>query len=549
MRKIYSDEVTTFALDSAHKQITLESGTYEISYKYGNNVCAKIVQIESGDNTFWGEISKAHLGGAITFTNKTTGAQHTLTSFDRVNSTATSGGNWSLIDGQRNAVHMTTFTYVIQDKIVADQVYMEGKFDLTSQVYDGQINQAMAGLLVAHGLDELSGNAGGGRNNSHKLIAGIYKEALVLNWHKDFNAEGTIILANLEELGLLDGDRTRVKLGVLRNKNTYYFYVNDVYVAKYIWDVQTDASGIGLASIKGNIKVHEFNYSTSKEVIDALTVNQEVKDIDIYIIAGQSNASGYTNFVQDDLLKLNDDYVYGFNNIWYAGNSRSGSSTAANQRIKEIGLMRAGLGAYVSRMGVEPGLAEALSEYYNPTTGKEAGFIKYAAGGTRLLNYFTGENAPEGNWVPPSYQATLTSGVTDKTGGLYRNLLAQVRTSLADYKKLGYNPIIKGLYWMQGESDRGEPSEYLKAFQYFASDIRRDMTEISGQNCSTMPIIIGEISRSFASCDSSSMNLNAAFIAMQNSIPQYVPNTYVVASSGYDLNKYVSRLGSIPLEL
>ena len=544
IRKIYSNTVMTFALDSAHKQISLDSGTYEISYKYGNNVCAEIVQIARGENVFAGEISKAHLGGSISFINKTTGNQYTLTSFDRVSASATSGGNWSLIDNQRNSVHMTTFTYVIQDKVVSDQVYMEGKFDLTSQVYDGQINQAMAGLLLAHGLDELSGNAGSGRNNSHKLIAGIYKEALVLNWHKDFNAEGTVILANLEELGLLDGDRTRVKLGVLRNKNTYYFYVNDVYVAKYIWDVQTDASGIGLASIKGNIKVYEFNYSTSKQVVDALTVKQEVKDIDIYLIAGQSNASGYSNFTQDELLKLNDDYVYGFNNIWYAGNSRSGSNTAAVQRIKEIGLMRAGLGAYVSRMGVEPGLAEALSEYYNPTTGKEAGFIKYAAGGTRLLNYFTGENAPEGNWVPPSYQATLTSGVTDKTGGLYRNFLAQVRTSLEDYKKLGYNPIIKGMYWMQGESDRGEPSEYLKAFKYFASDVRKDLSEISGQDCSSMPIVIGEISRSFASCDTNSMNTNATFIAMQNTIPQHVANTYIVASSVYDQNKYINGVAT-----
>jgi hypothetical protein len=96
------------------------------------------------------------------------------------------------------------------------------------------------------------------------------------------------------------------------------------------------------------------------------------------------------------------------------------------------------------------------------------------------------------------------------------------------------------MYWMQGCSDRGEPSEYLKAFQYFASDIRKDVSEISGQDCSSMPIVIGEISRSFASCDTNSMNLNAAFIAMQNTIPNNVANTYVIASGQYDINKIVN---------
>ena len=40
------------------------------------------------------------------------------------------------------------------------------------------------------------------------------------------------------------------------------------------------------------------------------------------------------------------------------------------------------------------------------------------------------------------------------------------------------------------------------------------------------------------------MNLNAAFIAMQNSIPQYVPNTFIVHSSGYDLNKYINGVAT-----
>ncbi|MBO5222961.1 MAG: InlB B-repeat-containing protein [Clostridia bacterium] len=541
---IYTGKVDTFALDSQHRSVSVESGLYQITYAYNGNVCVKTVHIDTENDNFEGEISKAYLGGAINFTNKTTGLSYTLTSFDKVSTGSASGSNWSLIDGQRNSVHMTNFTYVMQDKVVADQVYVEAKFDLTNQKFTGKIDEAFGGLLIAHGLDELSGNAGAGRNNSHKLMAGIYKESLVVNWDKEFGTVNTVVIANLEQLGLLGGDRSRVKLGVLRNKTNYYFYVNDVYVGKYIWEVQTDASGVGLIDIKSDVKIYEFNYSTRSEVISALTPEQKIKDIDIYFIAGQSNASGYTSYNQDIVMSLNDDYIYGFNNIWYTGNSRSGSATVANNRIRDISLMRAGYGAYTTTMGVEPGLAEALSVYYNHETGREAGFIKYAAGGTRLLNYFTGENGPEGNWVPPSYQAMLTSGVTSKTGGLYRNFIAQAEKSLADYKKLGYNPIIKGLYWMQGESDRGEPSEYMKAFKCFASDVRNDITRISGQDCSSMPIIIGEISRSFSSCSTSSMNSNANFIAMQNTIPQNVPNTYIVKSSVFDQNKYINGVAT-----
>ena len=44
--------------------------------------------------------------------------------------------------------------------------------------------------------------------------------------------------------------------------------------------------------------------------------------------------------------------------------------------------------------------------------------------------------------------------------------------------------------WMQGESDRGDPVEYVKAFKYLASDFRRDLGTIAGTDLSNMPIIV-----------------------------------------------------------
>jgi hypothetical protein len=55
-----------------------------------------------------------------------------------------------------------------------------------------------------------------------------------------------------------------------------------------------------------------------------------------------------------------------------------------------------------------------------------------------------------------------------------------------------------------------------------------------------MPIIIGEISRTSGSATSGNVNTNNAFIAMQNTIPDNVANTYVIASGQYDINKIVN---------
>jgi hypothetical protein len=93
---------------------------------------------------------------------------------------------------------------------------------------------------------------------------------------------------------------------------------------------------------------------------------------------------------------------------------------------------------------------------------------------------------------------------------------------------------------MQGESDKGNPTEYLKAFKYFASDVRRDLTEICDQDLSKMPILIGEISRTSVSAVVGTVNTNNAFIAMQRTIPNNVNDTYVIAAGDYDINKLVN---------
>ena len=66
--------------------------------------------------------------------------------------------------------------------------------------------------------------------------------------------------------------------------------------------------------------------------------------------------------------------------------------------------------------------------------------------------------------------------------------------------------------------------------------MRADLTKYSGQDCSEMPVFIGEISRTCQDAYVATMASNAKFIAMQNELPSLVSNAYVINNSIYDIN-------------
>lgn len=184
-------------------------------------------------------------------------------------------------------------------------------------------------------------------------------------------------------------------------------------------------------------------------------------------------------------------------------------------------------------------MASYLSQhYYNAENGsKAAGFIKFAHGGTTLLNNVGGENAATGNWVSPSYAAALGLPYTGLTGGCYRGLLAQVEASIAALKAQNFKEInLMGIYWMQGESDAWNPTEYEKAFKYFCRDLRKDLAKITGEDESDFAIIIGEISETSGSAQADKVARNQKFIAKQRKLAE-MNNVYIVASGQFKINQ------------
>ena len=310
-------------------------------------------------------------------------------------------------------------------------------------------------------------------------------------------------------------------------------------------------------SEKETSKKHETQKETESETEKETLVMGEGKSIDIYLIAGQSNAAGCTKITNfNAAYEWAPELKEGYSNIHYAGNSRNNSDAAVRDTDRPWQKTTLGLGIYLGNsnryVGPEAGMAKALSVYYNEETGKEAGFIKYAYGGSSLFDDTAGSTAKDGNWVSPSYSRYLGkfNYGSSVTGQMYRNFLEQVERNLLElYEYGGYTEInIKGLYWMQGCANKGNPREYKIAFEYFCTDIRADLSSLalrltggeSDLGAANVPIIVGTLSQTQNLTSASTESVNIAFIEMQKKLPETIENCYVVDNSQYPITRWNS---------
>lgn len=252
--------------------------------------------------------------------------------------------------------------------------------------------------------------------------------------------------------------------------------------------------------------------------------------IDLYLIAGQSNAAGYSA-VNDQFLASNPAFTQGYSNVLYFGTAGSTSSAddytvLYTNRISRVQAVKVGYGKNESYFGPELGMAEALSAYYNAESGRVAGIIKYAVGGTSLRDTLTAQNKAAGNWASPSYLAQ-NGAAGALSGGLYRNFLLEVESGIADYRAMGYEVNLKGIYWMQGEGDSQQTDitlTYPNMLKLLIGDMRRDLGCLLGGDYSELPFVIGEISSSYKLEHKACYT---EFIAMQNAVAQSMDGVYV----------------------
>jgi len=190
-------------------------------------------------------------------------------------------------------------------------------------------------------------------------------------------------------------------------------------------------------------------------------LEEKNKDIDVIVIAGQSNAVGCSNWAY---LNENDLEVYrsGFENtkIRYCCDEYYNYSRFFTN-------VKTGQGHQANRFGPELGMAEYFEEQQD-YLNKNVYLIKYGFGGTALYN----------RWRSPS--STLEG---NQPGDLYTKFIDYCDESIALLTDQGLNPTIRAVCWMQGESDAGSTANSYKELEdNFINDVCSELSKYNNQD-------------------------------------------------------------------
>lgn len=209
------------------------------------------------------------------------------------------------------------------------------------------------------------------------------------------------------------------------------------------------------------------------------------KVIEVYILAGQSNAVGYNNQQTFNPAPFPNSFRKQEKVLFWPG-SNSIDSLKNVWTTLQIGTSLVGENAF----GPEIAFGNKLAATY---PDKEIGIIKYAVGGTGIArskdysDYIPGfENFEDNdnNWYPP---------INGRPAGkLYYNLLQNIKNALVVLENQGKKYRLAGFIWMQGEHEAGlsptMAADYQKLLSAFLANIRKDI------NCIDLPFVIGQIS-------------------------------------------------------
>lgn len=230
--------------------------------------------------------------------------------------------------------------------------------------------------------------------------------------------------------------------------------------------------------------------------------SEQTKTVDLYVIAGQSNASGYSEINGAKGVSTENKkgvYSSGFSNIYMYGRADNNTFNSAASQSGKV-TVKFGQGASSSAFGAEIGMADIISEY---NSDNETAIYKYAVGGSYLVNNTTHQvSLSSGNWCPPSMCKEGDSGYNANiTGKLFREWKAGLKKVVDSYTAAGYAVNLCGTFWMQGEAEASNSAEYSVYDTYLTAlinEMRNEYGALNLANSKTAPFVVGLISRSFA---------------------------------------------------
>ena len=218
-------------------------------------------------------------------------------------------------------------------------------------------------------------------------------------------------------------------------------YTNEIALSNDIDNLSGGSNGPLTIS---NATLSNISGLTAAEIPDLsstyLTRAGGTNDIDVFLIAGQSNAEGYDNTTSGPTTTPGTAYQY-YSSIrsvpqdTFTNIITNGVISPANDPVGN-----ASTGSAWPQFAIT---------YYN-MTGHKVAFVPAAVGATSLI---ASDPNTWGNWSP--------------TGKLFGNSVADANAAMAAFQAAGYNPHFVGVLWDQGESDAhtGNGPAYESALQ------------------------------------------------------------------------------------
>jgi len=226
---------------------------------------------------------------------------------------------------------------------------------------------------------------------------------------------------------------------------------------------------------------------SAPEVISGIPAEDE--NFHIYLCIGQSNMVGYAELHNDDILVIDNTYLYNGEGSW----EKAQPYTYPGAGEEYLGLNRySTVAPGTGKMGPSIGFARGMTLNLPETT--KIGIISNAMGGTTIEQWSKGFVETEDRIDPD----------------LYESAVARTKEALAK------GGVLKGILWLQGESCAHKEG-YMDKLVKVADGIREDI----GVEKSEVPFIIGEIPP-----------IRQAGIEVIRTAPSYIENCYVVSSEG-----------------
>ena len=210
--------------------------------------------------------------------------------------------------------------------------------------------------------------------------------------------------------------------------------------------------------------------------------------VDVYLIGGQSNAVGYGEDAGGRVAATDARFTNGFSNVLYYGNQERSDSSVG----EGFQLVKLGLGSWEGASGAEIGIASSVAD-----DGGMNAVIKCAWGATHLYPDSTYDiSKKQGTWTSPTYieENNVSFAANPMIGNMYTRFVQTVKEGVELLIAEGYTPVIKGMWWMQGEAEMftaATSSVYDELLTALISDVRDDVSKIMRADYSEMPFVLG----------------------------------------------------------